>query len=49
MSLIILILGGVPPYSVTAGGCYFFSRFSLSVTHVAVFLTSIDEFPFYYV
>ena len=50
MSLIVFILGGVPSYSVTTGVVtVFFTRFSLDVTHITVFLASIDKFPFYFV
>ena len=50
MLLIIFILGGVPPCGVTAGVVtVFFTRFTLGVTHITVFLASIDEFPFYLV
>ena len=48
MPLIVFILGGVPPCSITAGVVIvFFTRFSLDVTYVTVFLASIGEFPFY--
>ena len=50
MSLVVFILGEVPPYSVTTGVVtVFLTRFSLGVTCITVFLASIDEFPFYLV
>ena len=50
MPLIVFILDGVPLYSVIAGVVtVFFTRFYLGVTHITVFLASIDEFHFYVV
>ena len=50
MPLILFVLGGVPLCSVTTGVVtVFFTRFSLGVTYITVFMASIDEFPFYLV
>ena len=49
MTQLYLSLGG-SSYGVTTGVVtVFFIRLSLDVTHITVFLASVDEFPFYIV